>query len=285
MNWEEFTNTPKAEPKAEPKTEPKTEPSAVQIAQYGLHHWLKRPLDDEEMRFEPTTIDKLQAMGVTSLSEIYGLAKADLVDLVGKQATADIADWYKHQVEEGCDVAQYAIKPRRSKATRKVLVAVKALMSQPFDPDKNSPYIGSIKPATVTTPAPEPFDPDKNSPYIGSIKPATVTTPAPEPTTATTPAPEPEPEPEPEPAPAPQPEPEPAPAPDPNAPYWRQASLSPSKKILVIGGSLSGAVIVQNFEAAYRDLIVGLKEAHSVHSLSAIPYAKGWAVRDGRHSV
>jgi hypothetical protein len=48
-------------------------------------------------------------------------------------------------------------------------------------------------------------------------------------------------------------------------------------KILVIGASVSGDIDVQNFESVYAQHIEAVKTRHNVKSISLVEYAKGWA--------
>ena len=48
-------------------------------------------------------------------------------------------------------------------------------------------------------------------------------------------------------------------------------------KILVIGASVSGDIDVQNFESVYAQQIEAVKTRHNVKSISLVEYAKGWA--------
>jgi len=48
-------------------------------------------------------------------------------------------------------------------------------------------------------------------------------------------------------------------------------------KILVIGASVSGNIDVQNFETVYAQQIEAVKTHHNVKSISLVEYAKGWA--------
>jgi hypothetical protein len=48
-------------------------------------------------------------------------------------------------------------------------------------------------------------------------------------------------------------------------------------KILVIGASVSGNIDVQNFETVYAQQIEAVKTRHNVKSISLVEYAKGWA--------